>query len=42
MLFKEIIAVNTENHTKDINTKFRALLLVKSGGTCKYHWDLNG
>jgi hypothetical protein len=39
-LFKEIITVYTENHTKQIqNTD---LLIVKTGGTYNYHWVLNG
>jgi hypothetical protein len=31
-LFKEIIAVYSENHTKHMNTKFK-LLIIKAGGT---------
>jgi hypothetical protein len=40
MLFKEIIAVYSENHTKPINTK--QLLIVEAGGTYIYHWALKG
>jgi hypothetical protein len=34
MLFKEVIAVCTENHTKQIQKT--ALLIVKAGGTYSY------
>jgi hypothetical protein len=40
MLFKEIIAVYSENHTKPINTlcgQNADLLIIKSGGTHHYH-----
>jgi hypothetical protein len=37
MLFKEIIAVYSENHTKQIQNKH--LLIFKAGGTCNYHWS---
>jgi hypothetical protein len=40
MLFKEIIAVYTENHTKHIIT--RQLLIVEAGGTYIYHQALKG
>jgi hypothetical protein len=33
MLFKEIIAVYSENHTKPINTNWQLLLFVKAGGS---------
>jgi hypothetical protein len=45
LLYKEIIAVYTENHTKHINTlcgQHTELLNVKAGGTYIYHWDLSG
>jgi hypothetical protein len=41
MLFKEIIAVYTENHTKHINTIYwqnTELLFIITGGTYGYHW----
>jgi uracil DNA glycosylase len=44
-LFKEIIAVYSENHTKHINTTWgqnAELLNVKSGGTYSYHCALKG
>jgi hypothetical protein len=44
MLFKAVLAVYTENHTKPINTLRRTsveLLIVKAGGTYSYHWALN-
>jgi hypothetical protein len=41
MLFKEIIAVHIENHTKPIN-KNADLLIVKAGGTYSYHQALKG
>jgi hypothetical protein len=40
MLFKEIIAVYSENHAKPINTN--ELLSVKAGGSYSYHSALNG
>jgi hypothetical protein len=40
MLFKEIITVYTENHTKPINTKYT--VNVKVGGTYSYRWEING
>jgi hypothetical protein len=45
MLFKEIIAVYWENHTKPINALCghnAELLIVKAGGTYSYHWAVNG
>jgi len=41
MLFKEIIAVYSENHTKPININ-AALLIVKAGGIYSYHLYLKG
>jgi hypothetical protein len=41
MLFKEIISVCSENHTKLINTN-EELFIVEAGGTYSYHWALNG
>jgi hypothetical protein len=44
-LFKEIIAVHSENHTKHINTlcgQNAELLIIKSGGTYSYHWAVMG
>jgi hypothetical protein len=41
MMFKEIIAVYTENHTKHINTLCgpnAELVIVKECGTRSYHW----
>ena len=43
MLYREIIAVCSEIHTKHINTlcgQNVELLNVKSGGTYNYHWAL--
>jgi hypothetical protein len=45
MLFREIIDVYSENHTKPINTlcgQNKELLTVKAGGmlTYSYHWAL--
>jgi hypothetical protein len=40
-LFREIIAVYSENHTKPINTlcgQNAELLDVKTGGAYSYHW----
>jgi hypothetical protein len=39
MLFKEIVAVYTENHTKHMQNE--ELLIVETGGTYSYHWALN-
>jgi hypothetical protein len=44
-LFKEIIAVYSENHTKHINTlceQNAGLLNATAGGTYGYHWVLKG
>jgi hypothetical protein len=44
-LFKEIIAVYTENHMKHMDTlceQIVELLKVKAGGTYSYHWALKG
>jgi Cys-tRNA synthase (O-phospho-L-seryl-tRNA:Cys-tRNA synthase) len=41
MLFKEIIAVYSENHTKSININV-VLLIVKADGTYGYLSDLKG
>jgi hypothetical protein len=41
MLCKKIIAVYSENHTKQINTLFgqnAVLLIVIAGGTYTCHW----
>jgi hypothetical protein len=40
-VFKEIIAVYSENHAETINTKFRFINFV-GGGTYNLHCDLNG
>jgi hypothetical protein len=40
MLFKEIILVYSEDHTKPINTfcgENAEMFIVKAGGTCSYH-----
>jgi len=45
MLYREIIAVWSEIHTKHINTlcvQKGELLNVKTGGTYIDHWALNG
>ena len=45
MLYREIIAVYSEIHTKHINTlcgQNVELLLVKLGGTYSNHWALKG
>jgi hypothetical protein len=39
-LFKEIIAICSENHTKPIRTKCR--IVVKAGGVYRYQWALKG
>jgi hypothetical protein len=44
-LFKEIIAVYAENHTKPINTLRgidEELLIIKASGTYSYHCALKG
>jgi hypothetical protein len=40
-VFKEIIAVYSENHAETINTKLRFINFV-GGGTYNHHYDLNG
>jgi hypothetical protein len=40
-MFKEMIAVYHENHTKTTN-KNADLMVVKAGGTYSYHWALSG
>jgi hypothetical protein len=43
MLFRELTAVYSENHTKPINKlcgQSAKLLIVKVGGTYTYHWAL--
>jgi hypothetical protein len=43
MLFGEIIALYSANHTKPVNTlcsQNAELLIVKVGGTYSYHWVL--
>jgi hypothetical protein len=40
MLFREIIAVYGENHTKTIQNS--EILIVKSGGKYSYHETLKG
>jgi hypothetical protein len=43
MLFKEVIAVYSDSHTKPINTlcgQNAELLIIKAGGTYSYHWTL--
>jgi cysteine sulfinate desulfinase/cysteine desulfurase-like protein len=45
MLYREIIAVNSEIHTKHIDTlcgQNVEFLIVKSGGTYSNHWALKG
>jgi hypothetical protein len=40
MMFREIITVYSDNHTKNINSlcgQNAELLIVKEGGTCRYH-----
>jgi hypothetical protein len=43
-LFKEIIPVYTENHTKPINTLWKnaELLIIKAGGAYSYHGAFKG
>jgi hypothetical protein len=38
-LFKEIIAVYSENHTKPVSTKYN-VTHFKIAGTYNYHWAL--
>jgi hypothetical protein len=45
MLFREIIAVYSENHMKPINTlcgQNAEILIIKAGGTYSYHWGFKG
>jgi hypothetical protein len=45
MLYRDIIAVCSQIHTKHINTQcgqIVELLNVKPGGACCNHWDLKG
>jgi hypothetical protein len=45
MLFKEIIAVYSENHMKPINAlcvQNAELFIVEVDGTYSYHWALKG
>jgi hypothetical protein len=45
MLFKEIIAVYSEEHMKHLNTlcgQYAELLNVKVGGAHCYHWVFKG
>jgi hypothetical protein len=45
MLFTEIIAVYSENHTKHINTpcgQNAVLYIIEASGTYSYHWALEG
>jgi hypothetical protein len=45
MLFKEIIFVYPQNHTKPINTvcgQNVELMIIETGGTYSYHLSLNG
>jgi hypothetical protein len=41
MLFKEVIAVYSDNHDKLINTKY-SVTYFKAGETYIYHWSLEG
>jgi hypothetical protein len=41
MLFIEVTAIYSENHTKPIN-KNSELLIVTAGGLYSYHWALRG
>jgi hypothetical protein len=43
MQFNKIIPVYAENHTRPISIPQNAqLLIVKTGGTYSFHWDLKG
>jgi hypothetical protein len=45
ILFREIIGVLSENHTKPINTlcgQNAELLIIKAGGTYNYRWAIKG
>jgi hypothetical protein len=42
MVFKEIISVHNENHTKQVNLHNVFLLIVKADGTYSYGSTLKG
>jgi hypothetical protein len=42
MLFKEVIAVYSENYTRPINTKYRVTDFFKAAGTNTNHLTLKG
>jgi hypothetical protein len=46
ILFRDIIAVYSENHKKPINTLYEQnveiILMIKADGTYSYHWALRG
>jgi hypothetical protein len=45
MLFKKIVTVYSENHTKPMTTlcgQNAELVFVEVGGTYSYHWVLKG
>jgi hypothetical protein len=45
MVFKEMLAFYSENHTKPVDLLFgqnAGILSVKAGGTYSYHWVLKG
>jgi hypothetical protein len=42
MLFREITAVYTKNHTNSLCGHIAKPLIFKTGGTYSYHWALNG
>jgi hypothetical protein len=45
MVFKEIVAVYSKNHTKPVNTfsgREAELPIVKAGGTFNYNWAYKG
>jgi hypothetical protein len=44
MLYSEIRRIDAESHTKQVNTlrTKTQFLIVWSGGTCSYYWDLTG
>jgi hypothetical protein len=41
MLFKEIIAVYSDNHAEPVNTKYR-ILFIKAPGIYRYNSALKG
>jgi hypothetical protein len=43
-MFKEVVAVYSENYAKPVNTlgKTQRVLNVKVGGTYRCHWVLKG